>query len=80
MSENFKRIESTSPKAERWLIVMACSFLPVIAALFVPQAVRVPLVAVAGVIFISGFVLMLRQSRQSSGTESLRRIVRSDLE
>jgi hypothetical protein len=80
MSENFKRTENTSPKTERWLIVMACSFLPVIAALFMPQAVRVPLVAVACVIFVSGFVLMLRQSRQSSGTESLRRIVRSELE
>ena len=78
MSENFKRIDDRSPKTERWVTVMACSFLPVIAALFLPEAVRIPLVAVAGVIFILGFVLMVRQSRQSSGDESLRRLVHSD--
>ena len=80
MSENFKRTGSSSPRTERWVIVMASSFLPVIAALFLPQAVRLPLVAVAGLIFIWGFVLMLRQSRQSSGTEGLRQLVRSEPE
>ena len=80
MSENFKRIDSRSPKTERWVIVMMCSFLPVIAALFLPEAVRIPLVAVAGVIFIWGFVLMVRQSRQSPGNEGLRRLVHSDSE
>ena len=80
MSENFKRTESTSPNTERWAIVMACSFLPVIAALFLPQAVRLPLVAVAGLIFVWGFALMLRQSRQSSGGERLRQLVRSEQE
>lgn len=80
MSENFKRIDTASPKTERWLIVMACSFLPVIAALFLPQAVRIPLVAVAGAIFIAGVVLMVRQSRQSPSNESLRRLVHSDSE
>jgi hypothetical protein len=35
---------------------------------------------VAGAIFIAGVVLMVRQSRQSPGTESLRRLVHSDSE
>jgi predicted histidine transporter YuiF (NhaC family) len=69
-----------SPKTERWVIVMACSFVPVIAALFVPQAIRVPLVAIGGLLFIAGFVLMLRKSGEPAGNESLRRLVHSDLE
>jgi hypothetical protein len=80
MSENFKRIGAEAPKTERWLIVMACSFVPVIAALFLPQAVRIPLVALSGAIFIAGLVLMIRHSRQSPGTEGLRRLVHSDSE
>lgn len=80
MSQNLKRIDATSPKTERWLIVMACSFIPVLAALFLPQAVRIPLLAIGGLIFVSGFVLMLRQSRHSPGNESLRRLVHSDSE
>jgi hypothetical protein len=80
MSENFKRADTGSPKTERWLVVMACSFLPVISALFLPQAVRIPLVAVAGAIFIVGVVLMIRQSRQSPANRSLRQLVHSDSE
>jgi hypothetical protein len=80
MSQNIKRAEITSPKTERWVVVMACSFLPVVAALFLPEAVRIPLVVAAGVIFISGFVLMIRRSRQSSGNDSLRQLVHSDSE
>ena len=80
MSESSKRVSTETPKTERWLIVMACSFIPVIAALFLPQAVRIPMLAVGGVTFIAGFVLMLRHSRRSPGTESLRRLVHSDME
>lgn len=80
MSETSKRNRTDSPKTERWLIVIACSFLPVLAALFMPQAVRIPLLAIGGVIFVAGFVLMLRYSKQSPGTDSLRRLVHSDSE
>jgi hypothetical protein len=67
-----------SPKTERWVIVMVCSFVPVLAALFVPQAVRIPLLALGGLVFITSFVLMLRKSGQPPGNETLRRLVHSD--
>ena len=72
--------EIGSPKTERWLIVMACSFVPVVAALFVPQVLRIPLLAVGGLVFIAGFILMLRKSGQPAGNEGLRRFVHSDSE
>lgn len=69
-----------SPKTERWVIVMACSFVPVLAALFVPQGFRIPLLAVGGLVFIASFILMLRKSGQPAGNETLRRFVHSDSE
>ena len=80
MSENSKRGRTAAPQTERWVIVMMCSFIPVLGALFMPQATRIPLLGVAGAIFVAGFVLMLRQSRQSAGNHSLRRLVHSDPE
>jgi uncharacterized membrane protein YgdD (TMEM256/DUF423 family) len=59
---------------------MALAFLPVILALFVPQTARLPLVAIGGLLFIAGFVLMFRASRQSRGGESLRHLVHADSE
>lgn len=80
MSESSKRIAPEPPKTERWLIVVASSFIPVIAALFMPQVTRIPLLVLGGLTFVVGFVLMLRHSRQSPGTESLRRLVHPDSE
>ena len=78
MSQNLTRGPIAAPKTERWVVVMVCSFVPVLEALFVPQAARIPLLAVAGVIFAIAFALMLRQSRQSAGDESLLRLVHSE--
>ena len=64
MSENPNFVPPTPPKTERWLVVMAAAFAPVIAAMFFPQAARIALVALGGVTFVVGFVLMLRQSRR----------------
>jgi len=64
MSENPDRIVPTPPKTERWVFVMAWAFAPMVAALFLPQPARIPLIAVGGVIFLAGFILMLRQSRR----------------
>ena len=80
MSENIERGPTASPKTERWLIVMACAFIPVVAALVVPQALRIPLLALSGLVFAVGFALMLRQSRESPGNDNLRRLVHSDSE
>ena len=78
MSDSPMRTPAGPPKTERWLIVVASSFIPVIAALFLPQGARIPLLVVGGVIFVAGFVLMLRHSRESSGSEDPRRLVRSE--
>jgi hypothetical protein len=81
MSEkNPNRIAPTPPKTERWVGIMAIAFVPVLAALVVPQAARIPLLSVGGLIFIAGFVLMLRQSRRSRDGESLRQLVHADSE
>lgn len=75
MSESSKRSLTESPKTERWVIVMACAFAPMLAALFLPETMRIPLIVIAGMIFVAGFVLMLRASRHSRSNESLRQFV-----
>ena len=80
MSDNRSRTRHTVPRTERWIIVMACAFLPMLAALLAPEVARIPLVAIAGLVFVVGFVLMIRQSRRSRGTDSLRQLVHADPE
>ena len=77
MSQNPKQV-LTPPQTERWVIVMILAFLPVIAALFLPEAARIPLVVLGGLTFIAGFVLMFRASRASRDHESLRQLVHAD--
>ena len=79
MSRNPKNLPAP-PKTERWLITMALAFVPVIIALFVPQAARIPLVGVGGLLFVVGFVQMVRQARVAGGNDNLRRLVASDPE
>ena len=64
MSENQMQSMPTVPKTERWVIMMAWALPPAVAALFVPQSLRVPLFAISGVIFLASFVLMIRQARR----------------
>jgi hypothetical protein len=68
------------PKTERWVPIMALAFVPVVLALFVPEPARIALVAVGGLTFIAGFVLMLRESRRSRDGEQLRQLVHADSE
>jgi hypothetical protein len=79
MSQN-KDHATTTPKTERWVKVMALAFVPVTTALFVPEVARMPLIAIGGLMFLVGFVLMLRQSRQSRDGEGLKRMVCADPE
>ena len=74
MSQNPNR-KPTPPRTERWVIIMALAFVPVLTALFLPEAARIPLVALGGLTFVAGFVLMVRESRRSGDTESLRQLV-----
>lgn len=80
MSEDRNRVARATPKTERWVIVLACAFIPAIAALTVPEAARIPLLAVSALVFVAGFALMLRESRRSRGNESLRRLVHAEHE
>lgn len=83
MSQNTNRTGSTVPSAPRtepWVLIMALAFAPVLGALLVPQAARIALLAVGGVMFVVGFVLMVRASRTSRDDESLRQLVHSSSE
>jgi len=77
MSQNTNPNTPSVPKTESWVRVMFLAFLPVVAALFAPEAARIPLMAVAGIAFLVGFVLMVRQSRRT-GNDGLRQLVHSD--
>jgi len=79
MFHNTKRNTSGVPKTEPWVRVMSLAFLPILAALFAPEAARIPLLAVGGLAFLVGFVLMVRQSRRT-GNDGLRQLVHSDSE
>jgi len=59
---------------------MALAFVPVIVALFAPQAARIALVVIGGLTFLAGFILMLRESRRTGDSESLRRLIHADSE
>ena len=80
MPQNPKNVLPAPPKTERWLITMAVSFAPVIVALFAPAAARIPLVALGGLLFVAGFVQMIRHSREVRGNDRLRHLVASDPE
>jgi|SoiMethySBSTD1v2_1073268.scaffolds.fasta_scaffold63004_4 hypothetical protein len=80
MSHDLNRTVSRAPKTERWVLIMALAFAPVLAALVLPEAARIALLAIGGVTFLGGFVLMVRESRASRDNESLRRLVHSSSE
>ena len=62
MSQYSKNAPRTTPKTERWLLIMALAFVPVIVALFVPEAARIPLLAVSGLTFATHFGLPTQRS------------------
>ena len=80
MSDNRSRTRHTVPRTERWIIVMASAFLPMLAALVAPDVARIPLVAIAGLVFLIGFGLMIGKSRRSRDDESLRQLVTAEKE
>jgi len=47
MSQNTNPNTPSVPKTESWVRVMFLAFLPVVAALFAPEAARIPLLAAA---------------------------------
>ncbi|HUQ81720.1 MAG TPA: hypothetical protein VM076_11300 [Gemmatimonadaceae bacterium] len=76
MSQHSEDLPSTAPKTEVWVIIMILAFAPVVAAVFVREPARMPLLAVGALTFVAGFVLMIRHS--TTGTEGLRQLRRSD--
>ena len=75
MSNQAERSMPTAPRTERWVQVMAFAFVPVVLAIFLPEALKIPLVALGGLCLVVGFALMIRVSRQSHRTENLRTYV-----
>ena len=75
MSNQNERSAPSAPRTERWVQVMAFSFVPVVLAIFLPESLKIPLVAIGGLCLVVGFALMIRASRHSRGTENLRRYV-----
>ena len=83
MSQNPNRTSRTvsgAPRTEPWVLIMALAFAPVLGALLVPQAARIALLALGGVMFVVGFAVMVRASRTSRDNESLRQLVHSSSE
>ena len=75
MSNQDERSMPSTPRTERWVPVMAFSFVPVVLAIFLPESLKLPLIALGGLCLVVGFGLMIRTSRQSRGTEGLRSYV-----
>jgi len=75
MSNQQERSMPSAPRTERWVQVMGFSFVPVVLAIFLPDAIKVPLIALGGLCLVVGFALMIRATRQARGTESLRSYV-----
>jgi hypothetical protein len=75
MSNQDERSMPSAPRTERWVQVMGFSFVPVVLAIFLPDAIKIPLIALGALCLVVGFALMIRASRTSSGTESLRRYI-----
>ena len=48
-------------RREAWLLVSLAGFLPLLLALVVPQSLRVPLIAVAGLLIACGTVMLARR-------------------
>jgi hypothetical protein len=80
MSQDLDRTVPRAPKIERWVLIMASAFVPVLGALVAPDAARIALLAIGGVTFVVGFVLMARKSGASRDNEGLRQLVHSSSE
>lgn len=57
------------PRFEAWLGVLATSLLPAGAALFLPHAFAIPLIACTVLLFTVGLVMLSVQSRRSAHRE-----------
>ena len=72
LNEHLSQIHTGSPLAadstpwyrrERWLVVCMASVIPVVGAIFAPQAWKVPLAIVGGLLMGASMLLLLRQQR-----------------
>lgn len=75
MSNQDERSMPSASGTERWVQVMGFSFVPVVLAIFLPEAVKIPLIALGGLCLVIGFAMMIRASRKSPVTERLRAYV-----
>jgi hypothetical protein len=62
-------------RRERWLVVCLASFLPVVIAIFAPQAWKVPLAVVTGVMVGAGLLMLMRKLRDIRIREDAERVL-----
>jgi len=53
-----------APRLEPWLAVMLLDIVPMVAALVLPRELVMHLAAVAGMLFTTGFVMLVVQERR----------------
>jgi hypothetical protein len=64
MSSEKTQTTHDAPRMERWLKVMLFAFVPLVLALFVDAAYRVPFFVAGGVLAATGFLLLIVQERR----------------
>ena len=79
MSNQHDHSTPSAPRMERWVQVMGFAFVPVVLAIFLPESLKIPLIALGALCLVAGFVLMIRTSRQSQD-DNLRKIVHTGSE
>lgn len=70
MSNHETLKDDAIPRFEPWLGVMASSFVPAAAAIFVPPSVLVPLIALTVLLFATSLVMLRRQSTRQRDSGS----------
>ena len=58
------KTEQESPRIEPWFKVLLAAFAPIAAAFVLPRAAMVPMFVVAGVLIVTGFVMLIMHERK----------------
>jgi xanthine/uracil/vitamin C permease (AzgA family) len=56
--------EHESPRLEPWFKVVLAAFAPMAAAFVLPRAAMVPMFVIAGVLMLTGFVMLIMHERK----------------
>ena len=76
MSDYQNPHDDDNPRFEPWLGAIASSFLPWVAAFYLPKAFVVPLATVSGLLFMAGLVMLRIQTVREKRERQLQPDVR----